>query len=1790
MATKFYLRDLTAAASPTSGDKSAALPSGTLVANSGAGFEDLSLSLTPGTGSSSKIVTLANQTTAQSAYVARFSSDPVTVTSIAANTWTVALRGDEASTNNNAFFALSMYVWRPSTNAVVGYIYDNIASKGTEVAGTGQVFTVAGSAVNNLQAGDIVVMEVWFQATMSKKGSTTATLFFDGPSDVTAGSATDGSYVSTPQTLIVLSNPVSASATFSSTSSAAAAATASHQPGTFAVSASLSATSSMSASLTVPLPSIASLVDEFDSLIRWDDLGTTAITPPAGSLVLYADSSAGGVQRLRTKQSYDFSTGGRLAFTMGLEFGGSGSEFSIALYGTDGFMIFAEARFSPTSVKVTNDAVIAIGTSWDTTKKWWSLRYRPEASEIALEYTDHHVGEGTVWTRLTGVSLQDMPSLQPLSPEFSVTGGFAGAITATVDHVNSPESPSIATFVEEFTDPALPQWTVIDGAAALDVSTGALRIAQPNSSADLFSQKTFDLTGGDRLVGYAQVTGDGELQFGLSGDNGVIANLYITRSAGSYQWYVVNDATDASPTVAYDPSLHGWVSLRYDATDDTMVLETAPTNDGISPTTWTEQTRIPLDYLVPDINRAQVRVALGVLADPNVMSLDHINSPALISASVGSTVVGAANLSALSSVTAQGTVVTVPPTSVMANATVTALSSVTVAGRATRLVSGGTTASSVVSAVPTRQRTTSAALVASTQLASTGRVSRGVSANVLATSALTMAGEPITSLLLTSIDSSTFAPTSSVEAQGLAVRLTGATISASSSLAGVDRVTRGVAASLSSSSAVTASGNVGSLGVGSSVLSASSSVLAQAAVVRGASSAVAVSSSVSSAGSRARAIAAQSPAVSSMVAAVLRTSLVASTVAASSIASASAQRTREGAATTSVVSTSTVSAGVQRTASAASSAASLLALGSVGAPTNGYGYVRKITVDYTKVAGDLVNFPVLVTVSHPTLADVAHGGRVTSAFGHDIILTSDVAGNTRLDHEIESYDPTTGALTLWVRVPSLSASFSVPFYLFYGNASITTSQQNAPGVWGNNYAAVYHFSEDPNGGAPQIKDATGKGRDLIVAPSPFGATISTVVREPGKVGTALGFHSANQYNGYMASTAGASGVGTGGTSIGGWIYFRSFLPWDDSHEGVFGNHGSSYPGMSNIVAIDSTTHQLFPKMGTDGMPSTAKSAPLAVGQWYHVVLVKEGVISRLYVNGVKVVDEAVTGTVDPMPDSPFYLSYVTNRPMDALYDQFALASEARSATWVATEYTNQNDPAAFALVGTEQVQTGSAGSAVLVTRGVGASVGAASILSTGASATRRTGAGISAVATMQANGSNGSISATISTVSQLSASALSRGYRNASVAVETSVAAAVRRGRRTEVSTSSATTATAEAQRTIQGASAVSASASLAAASQVQTTGRSSISSGSNVQSAGQITKHAVSSLSATASMTITAAGEQPVKATLSSTTSMGSTALVQRGVVVTLGTSAAMQAVAVRGVQESAALTVTAGAAASGRVQRGSASVITAGSSMSSGAQRVALVSGATSSTSRTDVKAGRTTTGQANVLVASSINVATDGAKFLNASLSAQSTMSAQGTRVHVGAAELSSSSSEQVQARVTRGAMASASVGATTAGAATVTRFVRIDAASVSAVSADANRTRDVFADVSVVTTTSTSGQRTRHISVQAEAATDLVAASTRTAGVMTVIEVRAKLDGAGRREAFAAMIAGSISTLVCPGLYVPVLSVPHSNRIVLKGLNRGKRVAAAHRLTRVVLPRETHTAEELAPIKIVVIPRR
>jgi predicted GH43/DUF377 family glycosyl hydrolase len=124
-----------------------------------------------------------------------------------------------------------------------------------------------------------------------------------------------------------------------------------------------------------------------------------------------------------------------------------------------------------------------------------------------------------------------------------------------------------------------------------------------------------------------------------------------------------------------------------------------------------------------------------------------------------------------------------------------------------------------------------------------------------------------------------------------------------------------------------------------------------------------------------------------------------------------------------------------------------------------YGYYAPITIHAEKVAADQTNYPVLIygtydgTNGEPDIRTAVNGGHVEhTAFGGasgsvtipaDLVFSPNSDGSNPYDFEIKEYNPVTGWILAWVKIPSPSGSEDTVFYMVYGDPELEGTEHIA---------------------------------------------------------------------------------------------------------------------------------------------------------------------------------------------------------------------------------------------------------------------------------------------------------------------------------------------------------------------------------------------------------------------------------------------------------------------------------------------------------------------------------------------------------------------------------------------------------------------------------------------------------------------------------------------------------------------------------------------------------------------------
>jgi RHS repeat-associated protein len=382
-------------------------------------------------------------------------------------------------------------------------------------------------------------------------------------------------------------------------------------------------------------------------------------------------------------------------------------------------------------------------------------------------------------------------------------------------------------------------------------------------------------------------------------------------------------------------------------------------------------------------------------------------------------------------------------------------------------------------------------------------------------------------------------------------------------------------------------------------------------------------------------------------------------------------------------------------------ATAILTLSPTQCAAKAYSYERPITIDHTKVPNsDQENFPFYFAVTDPTLASTDNGGHLANAAGYDIEFSSDPAGLNALDYELEQYNPVTGQIVAWVRVPNLSHSFDTVIYMFYGNASIAVSQQSPSGVWNSNYLAVYQFDGLQSG---PLADLTSNGNNA------WNDGAQPAIGEPGGAASFNGASSyinlpTNDFPSYPVS--GASGS----------VFNSSFGVWfKTASSGVILSQMGSNGAMPALY-IDTNGYLRANFFDLKNAQQIVSSTPFNDNNWHYAVLTFDantttdtssyGYLgsSSSVPSGTETlyVDGQVIGSQDRLIPISYnstysyflgtgYVRYVQGWPSTPNYswgssdwfyfngslDQVEISSIARSGDWVRAEYLNQSSPSTF---------------------------------------------------------------------------------------------------------------------------------------------------------------------------------------------------------------------------------------------------------------------------------------------------------------------------------------------------------------------------------------------------------------------------------------------------------------------------------------------------------------------------------
>ena len=341
-----------------------------------------------------------------------------------------------------------------------------------------------------------------------------------------------------------------------------------------------------------------------------------------------------------------------------------------------------------------------------------------------------------------------------------------------------------------------------------------------------------------------------------------------------------------------------------------------------------------------------------------------------------------------------------------------------------------------------------------------------------------------------------------------------------------------------------------------------------------------------------------------------------------------------------------------------------------------YSYGKKITIDNTKVSGSssLTDFPVLISFTDNDLRSTSNSGNVHSSNGYDITFKNN-SGTTVLSHEIEKYDPVTGELVAWVKVPSLSATTNTEINMYYGNPSISTDPSSTS-TWNSDYIVNMHMDDNPTG---TISNSSQQNFNA----SSFGSMTSGDILT-SKIGNGTDFDGSN--DGFTMSDNNTLDLNTSDFTFSCWFKTDAV----SNYQTLFNKKGSGggHTGFGAVYVNPSSQLTFYFKGagGTQGGGNT--TATVNANSWYsfHLTCDVANDEVKIYLNGSLVSTISVdAGSTLANGHHQYFGSFNTSsHPFNGVLDEMRIALTDFSADWIATEYNNQNSPSTFYSVSSQQ--------------------------------------------------------------------------------------------------------------------------------------------------------------------------------------------------------------------------------------------------------------------------------------------------------------------------------------------------------------------------------------------------------------------------------------------------------------------------------------------------------------------------
>lgn len=332
----------------------------------------------------------------------------------------------------------------------------------------------------------------------------------------------------------------------------------------------------------------------------------------------------------------------------------------------------------------------------------------------------------------------------------------------------------------------------------------------------------------------------------------------------------------------------------------------------------------------------------------------------------------------------------------------------------------------------------------------------------------------------------------------------------------------------------------------------------------------------------------------------------------------------------------------------------------------GYAGRKQLVINPEVLPGkDTLNdFPVFVTLRFDELRHATHGGLISSHEAGDLLFTA-ADGSTPLPHQVERFDPATGKLSAWVRVPQLVPdNAGNTLYMYYGNTAAVSSVSSE--TFSGPYLFTWHFN-----------------RNLLSSgPVPVAGEYRGIKDEEGRFAGAKDFLPAERASA-LFGRPGLPGL-KGDISVSAWIRTRG----SDQDQVVFTDR-SKKGGCSLLIDKDGkAVFELRNGSKTTTLRQAAGGRVLEPGKWHSITGVYNSQTDSLsvYVDGR--IDRAIRAGIPYTEGGALVIGSDAGQHQgyfNGIIDELRVANRAFDQHYIQTLYTSESAPEAFFRIDGQEV-------------------------------------------------------------------------------------------------------------------------------------------------------------------------------------------------------------------------------------------------------------------------------------------------------------------------------------------------------------------------------------------------------------------------------------------------------------------------------------------------------------------------